>query len=144
MVGLKPRTLSLQVEYLELLTTPRSALFCAAMAWTGLLVVVAPMHPKGSAGVTMGVLDVLSGTIVAFFGFLAFGHWCLPEGIRLLETAVVLGPLGGVLAYRGRRRLLSLAAEPERFRRANDKLKLASWIAIPVSVALVFYTTLVR
>ena len=131
------------MEYLHLLTTTRGAFFCASIAWVFLLAVITPIHPKRSASVADSLIDVLAGALVASFGFLAIGHWCLPEGTPLFETAVVLGPLGAVLAYRGRARLRSLRAEPERFRRGNRKLKIATLLAVPVSVALVFYTTLV-
>lgn len=131
------------MEYLNLLTTTRGAFCCATMAFTSLLLVMAPIDPKRSAGMGASLVDSMTGALATFFGFLAIGHWCLPEGTRLFETAAVLCPLGAALAYRGRKRLWSLAADPERFRRTNLKLKVASWVAFPVSLALMTYTTLI-
>lgn len=132
------------MEYLNLLTTSKGTFVCASAACTALVVVLAPIQaPKRSVGNLVHViLDAFSGGVAAAFGFLAVGQWCLPEGTRLFESAAALGIVGAVLTYHWRKRLEGLAGDADAFDRTNRRLKTASWSLIPVSVALMTYTSL--
>lgn len=132
------------MEYLNLLTTPKGAFVCVSLACASLVAVLAPVKaPERRAGSLFArVVDALSGGIAVSFGFLAVGQWCLPDGTRLFESAAALGLVGAVLICRWRKRLEALAGDTDALERANRKLKTASWLMLPVSVALVTYTSL--
>lgn len=140
-------------EYLNLLITPKGAFVCASMACATAISVIAPIQaPKRrralppwlrSMGNHIGLAsDALFGGVAAASGFLALGQWCLPEGTRLVEVAAALGLVGTVLNYHWRKRLEGLAGDPVALERVNRKLKTASWSLMPVSLALLTYTTL--
>lgn len=134
-----------EVEYLNLLTASKGAFICASMTCVGLGIVLAPVRPskRPIGNLVDEIMDGLGGGIVASFGPLALGQWCLPEGTPLFESAAALGLVGAVLTYHWRRQLRGLAADTDRFDRANRKLMTANWCVIPVAMALVTYTTLV-
>ena len=141
-------------EYLDLLTTSKGAFICASMACATVICVIAPIQaPKRrrralppwlrSIGNHIALpLDAFLGGSAAAFAFLALGQWCLPEGTRLLEAAAALGLVGTVLNYHWRTRLEGLAGDPVALERVNRKLETASWSLMPVSLALLTYTTL--
>lgn len=141
------------MEYLNLLMTPKGAFVCASVACATLVSAIAPIQaPKRSRilspwlrsiGIHFAlILEAFSGGIAVAFGFLAVGQWCLPEGTRLFEAAAALGLVGAVLNYHWRKRLEGLVGDPVALERVNRKLKTAIWSLMPVSVALVTYTTL--
>ena len=132
-----------EVEYLNLLTTSNGAFVCASMTCVGLGIVLAPIRPsKRPIGTLLDeVMDGFGGGIVASFGFLALGQWCLPDGTPLLESAAALGLVGAVLTYHWRRQF-RLAGYTDLFSRANRRLMTANWCLIPVAMALMTYTTL--
>ena len=132
------------MEFLNLLTTSKGAFACASAACAALFAVLAPVKaPERRVGsLFAGVVDAVSGGIAVSFGSLAVGQWCLPDGTRLFESAAALGLVGAVLICRWRKRLEALAGDADALERANRKLKAASWLMLPVSLALVMYTSL--
>ena len=133
-----------EVEYLNLLATSKGAFVCASMTCVGLGIVLAPIRPskRPIGNLVDEIMDGLGGGIVASFGLLAFGQWCLPEGTPLFESAAALGLVGAVLTYHWRRQF-RLAGDTDLFIRANRRLMTANWCVFPVAIALVTYTLLV-
>ena len=133
-----------EVEYLNLLATSKGAFICASMTCVGLGIVLAPVRPskRPIGNLVEEIMDGLGGGIVASFGLLALGQWCLPDGTPLFESAAALGLVGAVLTYHWRRQF-RLAGDTDLFSRANRRLMTASWCVIPVAIALMMYTTLI-
>ena len=137
--GVAPlRNIRKEVESLNLLATSKGAFFCASMTCAGLGIVLAPIRPskRPVGNLVNEIMDGLGGGIVASFGFLALGHWCLPDGTPLFESTAALGLVGAVLTYHWRRQF-RLAGDTELFSRANRRLITAGWCVMPVAMALV-------
>ena len=132
-----------EVEYLNLLTASKGAFVCASLTCVGLGIVLAPIRPskRPIGNLVDEIMDGLGGGMVASFGFLALGQWCLPDGTPLFESAAALGLVAAVLTYHWRRQF-RLAGDTDLFSQTNRRLMTANWCLIPVAMALVTYTTL--